>query len=223
MNTVTIILFLSSTSLIAGFVDSIAGGGGLIMLPVILLTGITPQTALGTNKFGSTFGTGMALINYIRNQKVIWRLVVSGVIFTLWGSLLGSKTILIFSSRMVGQIIVFLLPLAILTTLTPHPERTFTNELTRRDLLLKVPLICLSIGFYDGFFGPGAGSFLIIAFYELIGLNLLQASATAKAFNLASNISALLVFLLEGKVLLGLGIPLALANMLGNHFGSSCR
>jgi hypothetical protein len=86
---------------------------------------------------------------------------------------------------------------------------------------MKVPPICLMIGFYDGFFGPGTGSFLIIAFYLLVGLDLIHASATAKAFNLASNIGALSVFLIEGKVIFLLGLPLAIANVAGNYLGSS--
>jgi len=216
----TITLILSGVSFLAGFVDSIAGGGGLIMLPALLLAGIPPQNALGTNKFGSTFGTGAALVNFVRSKKVIWKIATVGVGFTLTGSFLGTKTILLFSNRAIGKIIVFLLPFAILGALAPRKERTLNEDLTKWDLYLKVPLICFSIGFYDGFFGPGTGSFLIIAFYVWIGLNLVQASATAKVFNFLSNVAALTVFLIEGKVLFWLGVPLAIANIIGNYLGS---
>lgn len=190
------------------------------MLPAVLLTGIPPQTALGTNKFGSTFGTGIALLNFIQSKKVVWRIAATGVFFTLAGSYLGSRTILIFSNQVVGKIIVFLLPLAVVGILTPHKEQVSSEGPPRHDLLIKVPLICLAIGFYDGFFGPGTGSFLIIIFHILFRMNLVQASATAKVFNLTSNIGALTVFLLEGKVLFQLGVPLALANIIGNYLGS---
>ena len=219
--TITIItLLLSGVSFLAGFIDSIAGGGGLILLPALLLAGIPPQIALGTNKFGSTFGTGVALANFIRNKKVIWGIALVGVLFTLTGSFLGTKTILLFSNRVVGKIIVILLPLAVLGTVAPRKGRTLNGVLTKWDLCLKVPLICFTMGFYDGFFGPGTGSFLIILFYVLIGLNLVQASATAKVFNFISNIVALTVFFGKGKVLLWLGVPLAIANIIGNYFGS---
>lgn len=211
---------LSAVSFLAGFVDSIAGGGGLILLPAVLLAGIPPQLAMGTNKFGASFGTGMALFNFVRKQKVVWEIAAAGVLFTLIGSFLGSKTILIFSNQVIGKIVVVLLPVAFLGTLIPRPEHGITTHFSKPDLCLKVPLICFAIGFYDGFFGPGTGSFLIIAFYIFIGLNLIQASATAKVFNLTSNIGALAVFLCQGKVLLWLGIPLAIANILGNYFGS---
>ncbi len=220
MDMPTITLILSFVSFLAGFIDSIAGGGGLILLPALLLAGIPPQNALGTNKFGSTFGTGVALVNFIRNNKVIWGIAMVGVLFTLAGSFLGTKTILLFSNQVVGKIIVLLLPLAILVALAPRKERAFSGAFSKWDLYLKVPLICFPIGFYDGFFGPGTGSFLIIAFHVMIGLNLVQASATAKVFNFISNIGALTVFLIEGKVLFWVGFPLAIANVIGNYFGS---
>lgn len=220
MDQSTIALILSGVSFLAGFVDSIAGGGGLIMLPALLLAGIPPQHALGTNKFGSAFGTGVALVNFICNKKVIWKIAMVGVVFTLTGSFLGTKTILLFSNQIIGKIIVILLPLAVLGTLAPRKERSFNEALSEWDLYLKVPLICFSIGFYDGFFGPGTGSFLIIALYVMLGLNLVQASATAKVFNFGSNIGALTIFLLEGKVLFWLGVPLAIANIIGNYLGS---
>ena len=108
-----------------------------------------------------------------------------------------------------------------LITLIPQKERETVNEPSRFDLTVKIPVICLLIGFYDGFFGPGTGSFLIFAFYIFIGLGLVQSSATAKVFNLASNLGALAIFILGGKVIYMLGIPLAVTNILGNYLGSN--
>lgn len=221
----TIVAILSLVSFLAGFIDSIAGGGGLLLIPALLLAGIPPQTTLGTNKFAATIGTSFALINFARNKKVVWRIVAVGIFFSLLGAFLGSKTILIFSNETVGKIIVFLLPFSMLVTLAPRKKRNSNDnldgDLSTRDLYIKVPVICSLIGFYDGFFGPGTGSFFIMAFYLFLNLNLVQASATSKVFNLASNIGALLVFLIEAKVLILLGIPLAIANILGNYIGSS--
>jgi len=218
---ITITIILSAVSFLAGFVDSIAGGGGLLLLPSLLLAGIPPQVALGTNKFASSIGTGAALINFILKKKVVWKIAASGIAFSLLGSLIGTKTILLFKNETAGRIIIFLLPLAMLITLIPQKERATGNEPSGFDLTIKIPAICLLIGFYDGFFGPGTGSFLIIAFYIFIGLGLVQSSATAKVFNLASNLGALAIFVLGDKVLFILGIPLAAANILGNYLGSS--
>ncbi|MBP2650945.1 MAG: hypothetical protein H6Q74_1770 [Firmicutes bacterium] len=219
--TLTTTIILIAVSFGAGFIDSIAGGGGLLLLPALLVAGVPPQLTLGTNKFASSFGTTIAFINFVRNKKVVWRIVAVGLLFCLFGSAIGTKSVLLFSNESIGKIIVILLPLAMLATLVPRKTRTVTGELPNNGIYLKVPFINFFIGFYDGFFGPGTGSFLILAFYLFMGLDLVRASATAKAFNLASNISALLIFLLNGKVLFYLGIPLALANIAGNYLGSS--
>jgi len=216
-----IIAALSCVSFAAGFIDSIAGGGGLLLIPALLVAGVPPQSALGTNKFASVFGTGIATINFIRNKMVVWKIAAFGVAFSLLGSFLGSRAILVFSDATVGKIIVFLLPVAVAVTLVPKKPREGEWELSGARLLLAVPLICLCIGFYDGFFGPGTGSFLILAFYLLAGLDLVRASATAKVFNLASGVSALTVFLFGGKVLFEIGVPLAVANVAGNYAGSA--
>jgi uncharacterized protein len=217
----TITIILSAVSFLAGFIDSIAGGGGLLLLPSLLLAGLPPQIALGTNKFASSMGTGTALFNFILKKKVVWKIAASGIAFSLIGSFIGTKTILFFNNETVGRIIIFLLPLAMLITLIPQKEQATGKEPSKFDLTVKIPTICLFIGFYDGLFGPGTGSFLIIAFYMFIGLGLVQSSATAKVFNLASNIGALIVFILGGKVIYLLGIPLAIANIAGNYFGSN--
>jgi uncharacterized protein len=212
---------LFAASFLAGFVDSISGGGGLLLMPALLFAGLPPQTALGTNKFANTIGTSFALMNFIRSKKVVWRIAAIGIIFSLLGAFLGSKAILIFSNETIGKIIVVLLPLAILGVFIPKIKRVSAEDLLPKDLYIRVIPTCLVIGFYDGFFGPGTGSFLIIAFYLFLGMDLLQASATAKVFNLASNVGALVVFLYEGKVIFLLGLPLAFANIAGNYLGST--
>ncbi len=216
----TLTLVLSSVSFFAGFIDSIAGGGGLLLLPALLFAGIPPQIVLGTNKFAGTIGTSMALVNFVRSKKVVGKIVSIGIVFSLLGTILGSKSILIFSNETVGKIIIFLLPIAMLATLLPRKDRAAWDNVPTKGLYLKTPLICFLLGFYDGFFGPGTGSFLIMSFYLFVGLDLVAASATAKVFNLASCFGALIVFLLDDKVMISLGIPLAIANVAGNYLGS---
>jgi len=218
----TITIILSVVSFLAGFVDSIAGGGGLLLVPSLLLAGLPPQTALGTNKFAATIGTSTALLNFVRSRKVVWKIAVYGIAPALLGGFFGSKVILSLDNKIVGKMIVFLLPLAALAVLYPkktNPDAK-KDHFSRLDLFLKIPMICFPIGFYDGFFGPGTGSFFIISFYLFLGIGLLQASATTKVFNFLSNLGALVMFLFESKVIFLLGIPLALANIAGNVVGS---
>ncbi len=217
---VQIILILSLVGFFAGFIDSIAGGGGLLVLPAFLIAGVPPQIALGTNKFQGTLGTSVSTINFIHKGKVSYKVVISGIFFALLGAFIGSKLILSFDPEMVGKIIIFLLPLGIVGTLYPRKNSIQSHHLSKIDFILKIPLICLIIGFYDGFFGPGTGSFLTLAFYVFMKLNLIEATANAKVFNFMSNLGALVSFIISGKVFFTLGLPMALANMAGNYFGS---
>jgi len=216
-----LVAVVTAVSFAAGFIDSIAGGGGLLLLPALLLTGLPPQVAMGTNKFASTFGTATALVNYIRHGKVVWKIALTGIVFTLAASMLGSRAILAFDPRWVGRMVVILLPVAVIATLSRKPSPSGGSEPTVPMLALVVPLVCAALGFYDGFFGPGTGSFLLLAFTVVLDLDYVRASGTTKFFNLASNLGALVVFALHGKVLLAAGIPLAVANIAGNQLGSA--
>lgn len=215
-----IIAFLCGAYFVAGFIDSIAGGGGLISIPSFLLTGIPPDFVLGTNKVAASLGTASSLMTYARSGLVIWRVAILGLPAAIIGAFIGSKALLLFDSAMIGKIIVFLLPLGIFITLMPKKEIKTIKELATKDIYIYAPIVCLLIGFYDGFFGPGTGSFLIIAFHLILSMPLVQASATAKIFNLATGLGGLVAFSLHGKVLFLLAIPLAAANITGNIIGS---
>ena len=220
--TLTVILLLSGMSFLAGFIDAVAGGGGLILMPSLLVAGIPPQMALGTNKFAGMLGTMTALINFVRSRKVIWKIALVGVGFSLVGSVLGTRAILHFDQTTAAKIIVLLLPVpAILTFLPKRRIKTSETEFSSMNMYLHVPLLCLVIGFYDGFFGPGTGTFLIFGFYAFLGLHLINASAVSKVFNLASNVGSFLTFVFAHKVLYSIGIPIALANIMGGYIGSS--
>ncbi len=217
-----IILLLCLMSFLAGFIDSIAGGGGLILLPSLLIAGLPPQTALGTNKFGSVFGTLAALANFMKSGKVIWKIAFFGLGFSCLGSVAGTKAILLFDPQTTAKIIIMLLPVTAIVTFLPKSQlKAASSEFSSRELYVYIPLLCMIIGFYDGFYGPGTGTFLIFGFYVFLGMNLINASAISKVFNLASNIGALFTFLMAGKVLFGIGIPIAAANVVGGYLGSS--
>lgn len=217
----TTIIVCSVATFIAGVVDSIAGGGGLITMPAMLLMGVPPHYTLGTGKFATSLGTGLALFNFARNNLVLWRIAGMGVVFSLIGAYLGSRLALHIDSAVMGKVLVALLPVGMLVTLIPKKDSGGTvDDVTGYRYWLFVPAVSLLVGGYDGFFGPGAGSFFILAFHWVLRMGLIQASATAKVFNLASNVGSLIAFLISGHVLFALAIPMAIASMAGNWMGS---
>jgi uncharacterized membrane protein YfcA len=208
-------------SFLAGFIDSIAGGGGLILIPSLLLAGIPPQAALGTNKFAAIFGTSTALANFMKNGKVIWKIAGFGLAFSVIGSVIGTKAILYFDQNTTAKLIVMMLPITAIVTFFPKRQlKTSISDFSKRDLYLYTPLLCLIVGFYDGFFGPGTGTFLIFGLYIFLGLHLINASAISKVFNLASNVGSFVIFAFADKVLYDIGIPIAISNLVGGYFGS---
>lgn len=211
------LLFLAGAS--AGFIDSIAGGGGLITLPVLLSLGLAPQDALGTNKFQSSFGSFTATAYHIRKKNIILRDSWIGVGCTLVGAALGAWTVQQIASHTLGKLIPFLLSgILLYTFFTPrlgdidHPPRISTN--------LFYTLAGVVLGFYDGFFGPGVGSFWAIAFVSLLGYNLSRATGYTKLMNFTSNIVSLAVFAIGGHVLPLSGVTMAAGQIVGARIGS---
>lgn len=219
--TLWILTTLMIAAFAAGFIDSVAGGGGLILVPSFILAGIPPQVALGQEKIVSTLGTLAAIRNFVKNRKVIWSAVASGIPAGLVGSYIGAEAILYFDPDTVGKIILAMLPVGIFLSFIPKKEtENCQHDISHRTLYIGVPAAVFVIGFYDGFFGPGTGSFLILALHYLLRFDLIAASATSKLFNFSSNVGALIAFMISGKVLYMLAIPLVLMNLLGNHVGS---
>jgi uncharacterized membrane protein YfcA len=216
-----IVVILCFTFFVSGFVDSVAGGGGLINIPIFLLVGAPPEFALGTTKMSATIGKIAALINYAKNGFINWRLAFAGLPAAIIGGVLGTKVILYFESAEIGKIIFFLLPVGIMAVLLPRKNLNVQKEITKIKLYLVTPIICLILGFYDGFFGPGVGSFFIIALNFFIGLTLVHAAAMTKVFNLATAFASFVVFAVEGKVYFFIGILLIFFSIMGNITGSS--
>lgn len=215
-----VLLVLCVAFFLSGFVDSIAGGGGFISTPSLLLAGIPPHLALGTNKFIVVFGTAIASFNFITHKKVLWRIVLVGIVFSTIGAYIGSKAVILTSQSALKNIILLLLPIAALLALVPKRFRQGRIHFSPKDIFLITPLLSLSIGFYDGYFGPGTGSFLIMGFYMALHMDLLYASGCAKLINLGSGLGSLLAFILSGSVLYLLALPLIVCNMLGGYLGS---
>lgn len=222
MLTLSTLILCSCAALAGGFIDAIAGGGGLLTVPALLVSGLPPHFVLGTNKISAVLGTTVALINFTRHKLVKWKLAIWGIAFSLAGSWLGSLLALWLEPAVLGKILIFLLPLGMIATFIPTKKKDTKNqEISGIAFWLYLPLICLGIGVYDGFFGPATGSFLIIALHWILRLDLLEASGTAKAFNLASNLSGAISFIWHGTVIWELGLIMAACLMLGNWLGSA--
>lgn len=218
--TITVILICSIAFFVAGFVDAIAGGGGLITMPVLLLTGVPAHYTLGTGKLASSLGSATALYTFWRRGAVIKQVVLLGVITSYLGAAAASATTLLISNEKMTVIMIFMLPIGILLSLMCGSLKLTDGELPKTGLWWKVSAIGLSIGFYEGFFGPGAGSFFLIGIHVLLKAGLVKASGTAKAFNLASNLGGVTAFATAGTLYYSLALPCAFASILGNRIGA---
>lgn len=207
---------------LAGFVDSIAGGGGLISLPAYLLAGLPVHTAIGTNKFSSAFGTTLSTVRFIRQRLVIARFAIPSVFFGFSGSAIGAKLSLLVSETVLKSLLLVVLPIAAFCVLNRRIFRPNESDNIKYDFktFFVVMLSAFLVGIYDGLYGPGTGTFLIIAFSVFAKFSIKRANAHTKVINLSTNIAALVVFLLNGQVLIPLGIAAAVSNMLGNYAGS---
>ena len=207
---------------LAGLVDAIGGGGGLISLPAYLLAGLPVHSAIATNKLSSSCGTALATGRFIRQGLVNFRLAVPSVIAAVLGSSLGAKLSLAVSETVMKYILLAILPVAAFFVLNRHlfqDEGKQTAEANRRTVAVCIVFAFL-IGMYDGFYGPGTGTFLIIAFTVFAKMTIGSANAQGKVINLTSNITSLAVFLLNGQVLIPLGLAAAACNMAGSWVGS---
>lgn len=207
---------------LAGFVDSIAGGGGLISLPAYLLAGLPVHMAIGTNKFSSAFGTTLSTVRFIRQRLVIARFAIPSVFFGFSGSAIGAKLSLLVSETVLKSLLLVVLPIAAFCVLNRRIFRPNESDNIKYDFktFFVVMLSAFLVGIYDGLYGPGTGTFLIISFSVFAKFSIKRANAHTKVINLSTNIAALSVFLLNGQVLIPLGIAAAVSNMLGNYAGS---
>ena len=205
---------------VAGFIDAIAGGAGLVLVPSFILAGLPPQIALGQEKLVSTLGTLSAIFNFIKSKKIIWNFALIGVPIALLGAYAGARAILFLDENMVGKIIATFMPFGLFFSFLPKKQSASECEISGFRRVFIFPLMAFVIGFYDGFFGPGTGSLLILALHYVMKLNLTSASATSKIFNLASNIGAFVAFAIAGKMLFLIGVPMIVASVVGNFIGS---
>jgi len=216
----TTIAALTAVAFVAGLVDAIGGGGGLLTVPALFTAGIPDQFILGTNKGSAVFGSGAALARYakaglIHGPRFKW-LFIAG--FT--GSLIGAFFALLLDPKLFRPLVLVLLVVAGVVVAFVRPNAILENRPEPPRATLKAIGIALAIGTYDGFFGPGTGTFLIIAFVMILELGLQQATANAKVVNFASNLAAVAIFVWKGLVIWKVSVPMALGQLLGGLAGA---
>lgn len=206
---------------LAGYVDAIAGGGGLISLPAYLIAGLPTHTAIATNKLSSSMGTTIATYHYAKSGFINLRLAVPAVFFAMVGSALGSNLVLLVDD---GFLRIFLLILLPITAVYVMKSKTFDaielESYSFRKTLVLCMAIAFAVGVYDGFYGPGTGTFLMLLLTGVAHLRLDSAAGVTKAINLTTNIAALVVFLINGQVLIILGLLAGVFNIVGNYLGA---
>jgi uncharacterized protein len=207
---------------LAGLIDAIAGGGGLISLPAYWSAGIPAHMALGTNKFSSCCGTVFSTARYFHARMIDVPVAITSAVMALIGSWLGASTALLVSADFLNYLLIILIPLITVVTL-------FRRDLGFNDTahLLKLgfrlglgALAGLVVGFYDGFFGPGTGTFLILIYSALLHYDFVRGNGNSKVVNLASNVAALVTFATHGQILYKIAIPAAVCGIAGNLLGS---
>lgn len=212
-----VIALLTVTALLAGTVDAIAGGGGLITLPALLAAGLPPHLALGTNKGQSVWGSGAALVAFWRAGKVdrgrAWWTFLLGLV----GSLVGARLVLWISPHALRPIVIGMLIGAAVLLMIKKPQREDDAPHGRAWI---VGGLALAIGGYDGFFGPGTGTFLIVGFVTLCGMSMVRATANAKVVNFASNLAAVGAFASAGSIAWKVALPMAAGQLVGGIIGA---
>ena len=219
MPTPEIVLLLVAAAFCAGFIDAIAGGGGLITIPALLAAGLPPGQALATSKLQASFGTAMATSVYWRAGQIDVRAMAAPVACALVGSALGSWTVQrIDPAFLSGVVPVLLVAIALYFLLSPRAGDLPARQ--RVSMTVFALTVGFGVGYYDGFFGPGAGSFYAIGCVALLGQPLRQATANTKLLNFTSNAVSLAVFALGGKILWTLGLAMAGGQLAGSYLGS---
>jgi uncharacterized membrane protein YfcA len=219
----TTLLLLCAFATLAGFVDAIVGGGGLIQTPasLILLPNLPVATVIGSLKIPSFSGTFFAAKQYVKQVKINWQrmLIMCGIAFI--ASFSGSLLLTQMSNRFMKPVILLVLVFVAIYSFTKKNFGEHKHQiLSEKKQWIFSSSISLVIGFYDGFIGPGAGSFLVLAFISLMGFDFLQASAHAKLINLATNLGSILLFFLTGHIIWQIAIPMAICNAIGGIFGA---
>lgn len=211
-------IIVGTAVFLAGFVDAIAGGGGLISLPVYMMVGLPAHNAIATNKMSSTCGTALSTVRFLKNGLIHMKLALPSIILAIIGSTIGAHLALITNNDILEKIMIPITAFFVFNKNLFH-DHHHPFKITRRTMFVSL-IAALIVGIYDGFYGPGTGTFLLIILTIFGHMAIKHANGQVKAINLTTNISALTVYLLNGQVMISLGLFAAICNMAGNYFGS---
>ena len=212
-----ILTFLFVIAIIAGFIDTLVGGGGLLAVPALMLSGMPPIYVLGTNKLQGSMGTGIATFVLFRKNKLKWDRIKYLMLASFCGAVLGAVIVQLINTKFLSFVIpIVLVVIAIYFIIFPKPKKQLSNGLSDRSFNnIVVP----TVGFYDGMFGPGAGSFYVLTGVLFKKLDIIQSTILAKPLNFASNVAGLVVFLSFGHVAWLIGLLMMLGQLIGASFG----
>jgi uncharacterized membrane protein YfcA len=215
------LVVLCSLICIGGFVDSIAGGGGLIYLPAYFLVGFPPHMATGTNKVSALMGTAVATFSYAKAGYIIWKIAIFSVCASFLGATIGAHISLMISDYYFKFILLLVLPVVAFFVMKDKDlgrQREAYSEL--KTILLCIP-ISFAVGMYDAFYGPGTGTFLILLYTTVAHLPLNNANGISKVVNLTSNVTSMIIFVINGTAIIRIGLIAGVCNMVANYIGSN--
>ena len=210
------VIALAFVAFLAGYIDAVAGGGGMLNLPALLFVGVPPVSALAVSKMSAIAGTILAVIKFTLSKRVHWKTVLIAAVPCLVASYLGGKAALNISAEVLAWAILICIPIALTIVLRDKVD-------SREAEVSNIPKTLLAItpiGFYDGILGPGTGTYMTIAVRKILKFDLLKATATIKPLNLLSNIGAAVAFILAGKVIWSIAVPMLVASSVGGWMGS---
>jgi uncharacterized membrane protein YfcA len=219
--TIELLVILFVVAVIAGLLDTLAGGGGLIALPALILSGVPPLAALGTNKLQGSMGTATASVMMLKNKRVKWPDVKKLMLLAFIGAIFGTIAVQFVNQELLSYVIPIVISFIglyflISPTVSDNPKEAKISKHHYQNIVIP------TIGCYDGFFGPGTGSFFSLAGISLRGHGIIDATAIAKTLNFATNIASLIVFLIAGKIVWAIGLVMMLGQVIGAWLGSHC-
>ena len=221
--TIKILLIVCPMVFLGGFVDSVAGGGGLISLPAYLAAGVSPHVASATNKCSAVFGTLISTLKFMKERKIHYYTAVTSAVAALLGSYIGATLNHYLDEKYLKWVMVFVIPVIAILVMVKKDfgEANTIEQLSTQKTLVFSISIGFGIGMYDGFIGPGTGTFLILCYCTFMHFDIVTASGNAKVVNLASNLAAFVTFAVHGSIRWRIGLIAALFGIAGNYIGAS--
>ena len=219
--TLTTFLIVCPLVFLGGFVDAVAGGGGLISLPAYMIAGLPVHNSIATNKLSSGMGTTVSTIRFARGGNIPWKKALPCVIMAMIGSAAGARLALLVDAELFKRLMLVIIPVTAYYVMRNKTMGKEPAPLDFKKMMIRASAVALVIGMYDGFYGPGTGTFLILLLSSFAKFRLGEANGVAKSINLTTNITSLAVYLMSGKVIIILGFIAGLFGIAGNYIGVS--